>query len=208
MKSLADLLPIAVEVFFGEYSKAARVQSCSLAARAASGEHGLDYNIWKILLADGGPESQFERTEIFIRLITGISYGFKGWLSSQDSSLLAAAPAQELLLLDDLCEIRDWRKQWLASGGRFYGSRMVALKTDLVWHKLSAFGLPWPPFEVGSEAYLENVLYPEALRIGLLKGRLTVNQEACAFDPELFKKGLTSSLERWEASRALLSGPN
>ena len=51
------------------------------------------------------------------------------------------------------------------------GGRMIALKTDPIWMRISAFGLPWPPFDFNSGMGVRNVRRREAVNLGLLGKR-------------------------------------
>lgn len=97
------------------------------------------------------------------------AYGYARAKAGQSDGALAAYPAQELIRIEDRQKPRDWRQRWVAAGGRLFGDRMVALKTDPVWAKLSRFGTPWAPFDFGSGMGLQDVDYDEAIALGLLQ---------------------------------------
>lgn len=83
---------------------------------------------------------------------------------------LYAAPAQELVRGKTAKVPRDWHARWAEAGGPDNAApRMIALKTDPVWVKLSRFGVPWPPFDFGSGMILRNIRRAEAVNYGLLK---------------------------------------
>ena len=63
----------------------------------------------------------------------------------------------------------DWPKRWQKAGGKIFpGGRMIALKDDPVWVKLSVFGNPFPPFDWGSGMGLEDIGRKEAIKLGLI----------------------------------------
>lgn len=95
--------------------------------------------------------------------------GFSDWKLGQDADVLDAFPAQELLPSTARTPRGDWKARWSAAGGPDLGERLVALKTDPVWAKLSRFGSPWPPFDFGSTRDLRDVSRDEAESLGLLK---------------------------------------
>ncbi len=64
---------------------------------------------------------------------------------------------------------RDWLSRWTAAGGRLYAGRMVALKGDPIWTRISRFGVPWPPYDFGSGMGVEDVLREEAEALGVLR---------------------------------------
>jgi hypothetical protein len=61
-----------------------------------------------------------------------------------------------------------WQRRWIDAGGQLREGRMVALKSDPIWARLSRFGTPWPPFDWGSTRGLEEVDRDEAVRLGLI----------------------------------------
>lgn len=117
-------------------------------------------------LLDPGSE---RRTELIVNMQTSQAYGHAAWKSGQDPDALAAAPAQELIRIESRRVPRDWRRRWIEAGGKLYGGRMIALKTDSVWTRLSRFGTPWPPYDFGSGMGVEDVLRPEAEDLGLIQ---------------------------------------
>lgn len=91
------------------------------------------------------------------------------YVRGQDSDLLNSYPAWEFLRIEERRVPRsNWRERWLAAGGKIYGGRMVALKSDAVWVNLSRFGRPYPPFDFGSGMGVEDVDRTEAINLGLL----------------------------------------
>lgn len=97
------------------------------------------------------------------------AFGYARAKAGQSEGALAAFPAQELIRIEDRQKPRDWRQRFVAAGGRLFGDRIVALKTDPVWAKLSRFGTPWAPFDFGSGMGLQDVDYDEAVALGLLQ---------------------------------------
>jgi hypothetical protein len=94
---------------------------------------------------------------------------YAGWRAGQDPDLLDEFPAQELVRHEGREEPRDWPSRWADAGGEFYGGRMIALKSDPVWEKISRFGKPWPPFDFGSGMGVEDIGRDEAEALGLIK---------------------------------------
>jgi hypothetical protein len=94
---------------------------------------------------------------------------YAGWKAGQDPDLLDEFPAQELVRHEDREEPRDWALRWARAGGDFYAGRMIALKSDPVWEKISRFGKPWPPFDFGSGMGVEDIDRDEAESLGLIK---------------------------------------
>jgi hypothetical protein len=94
---------------------------------------------------------------------------FARWKVGEDPDVLDAFPAQELIREEDRVVPRDWRARWAGKGGRFFGGRMIALKSDPVWTAISAFGTPFPPFDFGSGMGIEDVSREEAEALGLMR---------------------------------------
>ena len=69
-------------------------------------------------------------------------------------------------------EINDWKVKWRKHGGLLYNGRMIALKDNSIWEKLSKFAKPYPPYDFGSGMSLSNVQYNECETLGLVKQTL------------------------------------
>ena len=93
---------------------------------------------------------------------------FARWKMGEDPDVLDAYPAQELLREEDRMVPRDWAARWAREGGRFFGGRMIALKSDPIWTAISRFGTPWPPFDFQSGMGIEDVGRDEAEELGLV----------------------------------------
>ena len=91
------------------------------------------------------------------------------YVRGQDAAALDMYPAQEFLRVEDRRVPRtDWQTRWRAAGGKIYGGRMIALKSDPVWTNLSRFGRPYPPFDFGSGMGVEDIDRDEAIELKLL----------------------------------------
>lgn len=62
---------------------------------------------------------------------------------------------------------RPWRERWKEAGGKLYDGRMIALRNDPIWRKISRFGSPVPPFDFNSGMGLEEVNRFEAEALGV-----------------------------------------
>lgn len=111
--------------------------------------------------------------------------GYAARKIEMDDDVLDAFPAQELVRLEQRMQPRDWQQRWTAGGGKLYGGRMIALKTDEVWTKISRFGTPWPPFDFGSGMGLKDVGRDEAEQLGVLKAGEKVKSNDPDFNAEL-----------------------
>jgi len=111
--------------------------------------------------------------------------GFGWWKQGQNADVLDAFPAQELIRVEERKVKRDWKARWMAAGGRTFGGRMIALKSDPIWRTISRFGTPWPPFDFGSGMGVEDVDREEAEDIGLLAPDEPVKGDETDFNKEL-----------------------
>lgn len=94
-----------------------------------------------------------------------------------DPDVLDAYPAQELVRSEARRAPRDWPAIWQSKGGALANGRMVALKTDGIWSRISRFGTPWPPFDYGSGMDLEDVSRADAEALGLIAPGAAVQPE-------------------------------
>jgi hypothetical protein len=101
--------------------------------------------------------------------------GYGSWIEGQHPSVLLMWPAQEFYRAEDRKEPRDWPSRWSEAGGDFFPGdsdypegRMIALKNDPIWEDISAFGLPYAPFDYNSGMDLRDIDRDEAIDIGLL----------------------------------------
>lgn len=61
------------------------------------------------------------------------------------------------------------KERWVQAGGRLFGGKMVALKTDPVWARFSIFGRPYPPYDNFSHRLdVEEVDALTAARLGIV----------------------------------------
>lgn len=95
--------------------------------------------------------------------------GYKDWVQGQGQEALDAFPAQEFFQAEfDKDFGAQWPSKWSSAGGRVFSGRMIALKSDPVWCAISAFGLPYPPFDFNSGMWVRDVDRNEAETLGLL----------------------------------------
>lgn len=105
--------------------------------------------------------------------------GYARWKADMTEDGLDNEPCYELIRVMNRMEIRDWPRIWQEHGGQFFdglGSnddypsapgRMIALKTDPIWTRISRFGVPWPPFDWGSGMGLRGIDRDEADAFGI-----------------------------------------
>jgi hypothetical protein len=115
------------------------------------------------------------RLNLILDTNTRMAEGYGSWIEGQHPSVLDMWPAQELYRAEDRKEPRDWPARWEAAGGEFYPGdsdysegRMIALKDDPIWTDISAFGLPYAPFDYNSGMDLKDVDHDEAVELGII----------------------------------------
>lgn len=96
--------------------------------------------------------------------------GYARFKRSSSGGALLAFPAQELVRIRGSREPRDWAARWKAEGGKFYGSRMIALKTDGIWIAISRFGTPYPPFDFNSGMGVRDISRRTCIDLKLIDG--------------------------------------
>lgn len=111
--------------------------------------------------------------------------GYGWWKEGQNSDVMDAFPAQELVRIESRHAPRDWRARWAAFSGPVREGRMVALKSDGIWTAISRFGTPWPPFDFGSGMGVDDVTREEAEAMGLLQPGAPVEGDEASFNSEL-----------------------
>ncbi len=115
------------------------------------------------------------RLKLVLSTNVDMARGYGQWKQGQNKFILAEYPAQEFYRAENRKEPRNWPKRWAAAGGKFFPGksdypqgRMIALKNDPIWEHISAFGLPYPPFDYNSGMGLKDVDAAEAEKLGLI----------------------------------------
>lgn len=115
------------------------------------------------------------RLKLVLSTNVDMARGYGQWKQGQNKFILAEYPAQELYRAENRKEPRDWPKRWAAPGGKFFPGksdypqgRMIALKNDPIWEHISAFGLPYPPFDYNSGMGVKDIDAAEATKLGLV----------------------------------------
>lgn len=124
--------------------------------------------------------------------------GYVQHLEATTPGALMAFPAQELVRIYDREHPRDWKARWASAGGKFYGGRMIALKSDPVWVNISRFGTPWPPFDFGSGMGVEDVDWEEAVALGVI----AEDDPPPTVEEMGFNDGLMAEVEFGQVSKA------
>jgi hypothetical protein len=110
-----------------------------------------------------------ERLNLCIETASRLAWGYLHWAQGQENAdVLDFYPTLELKQVYQHAEAVDWIKRWQEKGGRvFEGRRMIALKNDSIWSQISAFKLPFPPFDLDSGMDLDSISRYEAEELGL-----------------------------------------
>lgn len=111
------------------------------------------------------------RLRLIVNTQIEMALGYGEFLSGQDPEILDEWPAYELVRLRQAREPRDWPARWMSSewGAQdLVAGRMIALKADPVWIRISRFGQPWPPFDYNSGMGFAEIDRDEAEELGLI----------------------------------------
>jgi len=109
------------------------------------------------------------RLDVIIKTNVAQARGYMQFAEGMSPGAFAAFPAQEFTRIRHSRKPRqDWPQRWAKAGGKTYGGRMIALKDDPVWERLSVFGNPFPPFDWGSGMGVLDVDRKTAIQLGLI----------------------------------------
>jgi hypothetical protein len=147
--------------------------------------------------------SSSQRLDLVLRTNVEMAHGYGGYVQGMDESALDTFPALELFRMESRKEPRDWPTRWVESGGTIQpDGRMIALKTDPIWEAISAFDLPYPPFDFGSGMWVRDIDALETQELGLLaKGetqdpKMRDFNEGLQMTPDVRDSGLREELLR------------
>jgi len=131
----------------------------SLSYRPVAGEEGTLTDL-----------SSDRRLNVILDTNLEMAQGYGHFAQGQDSAILDQWPAQELIDTNpgQTENRRDWKQIWMDAGGEFYDGRMIALKNDPIWTRISRFNLPYPPFDFGSYWDVADVDRDEAISLELI----------------------------------------
>ena len=94
---------------------------------------------------------------------------FRNYQAGQISVILDEWPGQEFFrCIQDITPV-SYVELWENAGGKLLeGGRMIALKNEPIWLRVSRFGLPYPPFDEYDVMWIRDVDRTEAERLGLI----------------------------------------
>jgi hypothetical protein len=125
------------------------------------------------------------RLGLIFDMQTQFATGFTRWQTDQDPDLLDEFPAQELLPSTARVPRDTWERRWVTAGGQVVDGRIVGLKNDPAWERLSIFGLPYPPFDFGSQRDLMDLDRREAEALGLIEPNQKLTPSTRRFNSKL-----------------------
>ena len=109
------------------------------------------------------------RLDVIIKTNVAQARGYMQYAEGMSPGAFAAFPAQEFTRIRHSRKPRqDWPQRWAKAGGKTYGGKMIALKDDPVWERLSVFGNPFPPFDWGSGMGVLDVDRKTAIQLRLI----------------------------------------
>jgi len=134
--------------------------------KALAEQRGLDTGTGNVDIRNPAAE---RRVALIVDTNRAQAQGYARFKRSSSGGALLAFPALELVRVRNSKVKRDWTNRWKAAGGKLYAGRMIALKSDPVWTKISRFGQPYPPFDFGSGMGTRDVSRKEAIALGVMQ---------------------------------------
>lgn len=126
------------------------------------------------------------RVKLIVRTNVGMARGFGQRVKAVAE--IDRKPWQELYRRYPRKVPRDWAARWVGAGGRVVNGRMMAVVSDTIWERISAFGNPYPPFDFNSGMWVRTMTNQQAgakARTQLVGPRRK---------PQSFNKGLSSDV--------------
>ncbi len=142
------------------------------------------------------------RLDTIIRTNVEQARGYVRHLDGMKPGAFAAFPGQELIRVRERKEKRDWATRWNNAGGQFYNGRMIALRDDPIWERISVFGNPFPPFDWGSGMGVRAVSRRDSIALGVVTDNEVRDkvQELKAENPVSMNENLAVSVTPEEES--------
>jgi len=134
--------------------------------KALAEQRGLDTGTGNYDLTNPAAE---RRIALVVDINRAQAQGYSRFKRSSSGGALLAFPAQELVRIRNSKVKREWTKRWTDLGGKLYNGRMIALKSDPIWTKLSRFGLPYPPFDFNSGMGIRDISRRESIALGVME---------------------------------------
>ena len=159
--------------------------------RPPEGKEGTLQNLYSKRRLDTIIKTNVEQARGYVRHLDGMKPG-----------AFAAFPGQELIRVRERKEKRDWATRWKHAAGRFYNGRMIALRDDPIWERISVFGNPFPPFDWGSGMGVRAVSRRDSIALGVVTDNEVRDkvQELKAENPVSMNENLAVSVTPEEES--------
>ena len=159
--------------------------------RPPEGKEGTLQNLYSKRRLDTIIKTNVEQARGYVRHLDGMKPG-----------AFAAFPGQELIRVRERKEKRDWATRWKNAGGQFYNGRMIALRDDPIWVRISVFGNPFPPFDWGSGMGVRAVSRRDSIALGVVTDNEVRDkvQELKAENPVSMNENLAVSVTPEEES--------
>ncbi len=121
-------------------------------------------------LTETGQQVDDVRLNLCVETASRLTHGYFRWMQGQENAdELDIYPALQLFDCYHHAEPVDWEQKWQDCGGRIFArNEMIALKNDPIWVHISAFHLPFPPFDLDSGMDVDAIPRNEAEKLGLL----------------------------------------
>ena len=142
------------------------------------------------------------RLDTIIKTNVEQARGYVRHLDGMKPGAFAAFPGQELIRVRERKEKRDWATRWKNAGGQLYNGRMIALRDDPIWERISVFGNPFPPFDWGSGMGVRAVSRRDSIALGVVTDNEVRDkvQELKAENPVSMNENLAVSVTPEEES--------
>jgi len=120
----------------------------------------------------GGIHDLSSRRRMEVTLETNVALA-RGWMQRQQMLRDKSQPGLRLFRARRVRVPRNWVLRWGEAAARIgwqgvaRGGEFVALIDSPIWREISRFGVPYPPFDFGSQMRVKAVPYEECERLGL-----------------------------------------
>ena len=120
----------------------------------------------------GGIHDLSSRRRMEVTLETNVALA-RGWQQREQMKLDKSQPGLRLFRARRVQMPRNWQQRWGEAAARINwqgvarGGEFVALIDSPIWEEISRFGVPYPPFDFGSQMRVKAVPYEECVKLGL-----------------------------------------
>ncbi len=120
----------------------------------------------------GGIHDLSSRRRMEVTLQTNVDLA-RGWQQREQMKRDKSQPGLRLFRARKVQMPRNWQQRWGEAAARINwegvarGGEFVALIDSPIWREISRFGVPYPPFDFGSQMRVKAVPYEECERLGL-----------------------------------------